>query len=115
MQADKFTTGIVIDYFSHQNKHIYDVIASNKADGTINEALVVVLPFTDDKGTSWQVRVANAERFKYVEGQKGYDVWHQPPDSVKTNEEYVESVLSTLRKQYKHQEQIVIYNAISSE
>jgi len=108
-ESNKFITGLIIGYFDQEDSHIHEIIKRNKEQGKINEALAIVLPFTPSGlGLPWQKRLENAEKMAYVDQKKQYDVWHQQPDTVKSNEEYLNSVLEALNKQYGHQSQTVI-------
>ena len=109
----KFTTGIVICYFDRIPALLGDIISTSKENGDINETLVLVLPVpfvSNVVSSSWGDRIVVAEHSKYIQGQKLYDVWHGVPRANETNANYIDRVLAELKRQYSHQQQIIIFD-----
>jgi hypothetical protein len=110
----KFTTGLIVDYFKTGSPSHYQAIAGHLKSNNIDEALAIILPFltNEESEFDWESRVDIAEKRKYLNGQKQYDVWYQPLTTETSNSEYLANVYNDLKGQYSHQQQIVIFNVL---
>ncbi len=106
----KFTTALVIDYFNQSNDQLSQAVLRAKIQFGINEALVVLLPFLPaqiEPHLTREERLHLAKTAAYLDREKQYDVW-QGHEKANTNEEYLGKVLVELRRQYKHQDQVIL-------